>query len=65
MSPAGLRRVHAVLTVAWLVIAVPVVLIRSLRESIPLLVFISIYANVASHFSAWQASRAEIAANGD
>jgi hypothetical protein len=52
-------RLHKWLTWAWLASAVPVVLIRGLRESVPLLVFVSIYANVAGHFAAWQAARAE------
>jgi hypothetical protein len=59
MSPRTAQRLHFWLTLAWLVSAVPVVAIKGLRESIPLLVFISIYANVAGHFSAWQAARAE------
>lgn len=50
---------HKWLTWAWLASAVPVVLIKGLRESVPLLVFVSIYANVAGHFAAWQAARAE------
>lgn len=62
MSAAHLRLLNACLTVLWLLVAVPIVLTKSLRESIPLLVFISIYANVAGHFSAWQAARAEEAA---
>jgi hypothetical protein len=59
-----MRRLHAGLAVAWLVFAVPCILIPSLRNSVPLLVFISIYANVAGHWSSWQASRAEDEASG-
>lgn len=57
--PEFLRHLHAFLTIAWLVFAAPVLLIPGWKESIALLVFISIYANVAGHFSAWQASRVE------
>jgi hypothetical protein len=49
--------VHATLTVVWLVLLVPSVLWWS--QSIPWLVFMSVWANVAGHFSAWQGSRAE------
>lgn len=58
-----LRNLHAVLTVAWLVF-MPIAMLSSLRNSVPLLVGISVYANVAGHWSAWQASRAEDEANG-
>lgn len=59
MSPKTAQRLHFWLTLGWLASAAPVVAVKGLRESIPLLVFISIYANVAGHFSAWQAARAE------
>jgi len=50
---------HAVLTVVWLLFVIPVLLIPGWKESVALLVFISIYANVAGHFAAWQAAHAE------
>lgn len=59
MSATALRHLHAVLTVAWLAFAPLAMLLPSLRNSVPLLVGISVYANVAGHFSAWQAARAE------
>lgn len=52
-------KLHAILTVAWMLFVIPTLLIEGWRESVPLLVFISIYANVAGHFSAWQAAKAE------
>lgn len=58
MSAAATRRMHLVLTLLWLVFA-PVAMLTSLRSSVPLLVGISVYANVAGHWSAWQAARAE------
>jgi hypothetical protein len=51
---------HAVSTVAWLAFAVPVLLVPGWKQSVALLVFISIYANVAGHFSSWQAARVEV-----
>jgi hypothetical protein len=53
------KRLHAVLTVAWLLFAVPVLLIPGWKDSVALLVFISIYANVAGHWSSYQGVRAE------
>lgn len=58
-SPRGLQRIHGWLTLLWLLAAVPV-LVTSLKDSVPLLVFISIYANVAGHFASWQAARVEV-----
>lgn len=54
----SLRLLHAVLTVAWLAF-MPIAMLTDLRSSVPLLVGISVYANVAGHWSAWQAARAE------
>lgn len=56
----SLRHVHAALTAAWLVIAVPAVVWW--RDSVPFLVFVSVYANFVGHWSSWQAARAEDAA---
>lgn len=53
------RRLHFWLTIVWFVAAFPIMLIRPLRESIPLLVFVSVYANSAGHYAAYQATRAE------
>lgn len=58
MQAHTLRHLHAALTIAWLAFA-PVAMLTSLRSSVPLLVGISVYANVAGHWSAWQAARAE------
>lgn len=57
------RRLHAVLTVAWLLLAVPSMLWW--RNSIAYLVFLSVYAIVASHWACWQAARAEETARDD
>lgn len=57
-----LRRFHAGATVAWALLAVPSVLWW--KDSILWVILLSVWANVASHFSAWQGARAE-ESNGD
>lgn len=59
MKPSALRALHGWLTWIWLASAVPI-LLSGLKNSVPLLVFISIYANVAGHFASWQAARVEV-----
>lgn len=58
MNPRVLRRIHGTATAMWAVLAVPTVLLW--RQSIPWLSFMSVWALVSSHFSAWQASRTEV-----
>jgi hypothetical protein len=53
-----LKHGHAFLTIVWLVM-IPVALATGWIYSIVFVSAISIYANVAGHFSAWQAARAE------
>jgi ABC-type Mn2+/Zn2+ transport system permease subunit len=53
-----LKHTHLVLTIAWLAM-VPISLITGWISSIVFIAACSIYANAASHASAWQASRAE------
>ena len=55
-----MRRVHGWLTVAWAVM-VPVSVATGLRQSVPYLVGLSVYALMVGHFSSWQAARAEVA----
>lgn len=50
-------RIHATATVVWLLLAIPTVLLW--RNSVAWVAFMSLYANVASHWAAWQATRAE------
>ncbi|PYS90450.1 MAG: hypothetical protein DMF62_04625 [Acidobacteria bacterium] len=52
------RRIHGWATIVWLVIVIPGVLWW--KYSIPFLVFVSIYANVAGHWSSWQAVKVEV-----
>lgn len=55
MSPAAGRRIHLALMFAWLLVGTPVSM--WLRQSIPWLVFLSVYAIVVSHASGWSAER--------
>lgn len=54
-----LRRAHGWLTVGW-AIMVPVSVLTGLRQSVPYLVMLSVYALMVGHFGSWQASRAEV-----
>lgn len=56
-SPAFLRRFHGWATVIWTFLLVPSVLWW--KDSVPWVVAMSCYANVAGHWAAWQASRTE------
>lgn len=58
-SASTMRMVHLLLTLAWMLFLPFAVLLPTLRSSVPLLVAISVYANVAGHYSAYQAARAE------
>jgi hypothetical protein len=49
-------RVHLALTVVWGALAVPTVLWW--RESIVWVAFMSLYANIAGHWAAWEAAKA-------
>lgn len=56
-----LRSVHGSLTLVWLGLVVPTVIWW--RESVFWISLMSIYAIVVSHAGAWQAARAEDAAD--
>jgi hypothetical protein len=58
MTATTEKRIHMGLAAAWFLAAFPIML-SSLRNSIALVIFISVYANCASHISAAQAARAE------
>lgn len=53
-----LRAIHGWLTIIWLVASLPIVFFFS--NSVPFLVFISVYAVVVGHWSSWQSSRVEV-----
>lgn len=56
-----LRRFHAVATIAWLLLLIPSLIWWA--HSILWVIVLSVWANVASHFGAWQSTRAEDAAS--
>lgn len=58
-----LRKFHGWATLVWLAASVPIAVL--LNSSIPFLVFISVYAIVISHWSAWQSSRVEVQVDPD
>lgn len=57
-----MRRAHIVLTILWALAAIPTLLWW--RDSILWVAFMSLWANVASHWAAYQASRAEESGTG-
>jgi hypothetical protein len=63
-APRVLARFHAVATIVWIV-AIPVSVLTGLRDSVPFLVFLSLWALVSGHWAAWQAARAELAQDTD
>lgn len=57
VSPKAWKRLHWTLTFVWALMAIPTVLFWS--ESILWVAFMSLYANVAGHWAAAQASEAD------
>jgi hypothetical protein len=58
-----MKRLHLILTWCWVLLIVPTIFWW--KESILFIGIVSVYANVVSHWTAYQAARAEKAANGD
>lgn len=50
-------RLHATLTVVWIMLIIPSVLLW--KDSIPYLVFMSAWANIAGSAASWQAAKAD------
>lgn len=57
-DPHKFRRFNGWATVAWFVAAFPICVFLS--QSVPFLVFISVYAVVTGHLSTWQAGNVEV-----
>jgi hypothetical protein len=57
------KRVHLILLWAWLILAVPSMTLW--RNSVPYLVWLSVYAVVATHWAGYEGAKAEEAANSD
>jgi hypothetical protein len=52
-----LRRFHLIMVIVWLGLSVPGILLW--KESILFVIILSLYANIAAEFSAYQGARAE------
>lgn len=50
-DPASAKKFHGWATIFWFIAAFPISIF--LNDSIPFLVFISVYAIVVSHWTAW------------
>jgi hypothetical protein len=51
------RKIHGVLTIGWFLLAIPAVVLW--RNSVPFLVYVSVYANFVGHWGSYQAAKAE------
>lgn len=56
-EPSKFRAINGWLTILWFLAAIPICLF--LANSVPFLVFISVYAVVTGHLATWQAARVE------
>lgn len=57
-DPKILRHFHAAAAIVFAA-QIPLALFTGLKDSVPYLVFLSLWALVASHWAAWQSTRAE------
>jgi hypothetical protein len=57
LTPKTWSRVHLALTVVWVLLMVPSLLWW--RESVPWLVVMSVWANVAGSAASWQSAKAD------
>ena len=55
MSAKTGRRIHLALLILWVVPGIPVS--WYLKESVPWVVFLSVYAVIATHWAGWSAER--------
>lgn len=53
------RTFHASATIVWFVL-IPITLLSGLKNSIPYVVLMSVWANFAGHFAAWMGARVEV-----
>lgn len=58
LKPRTLMRAHAVCVVVWPLLAIPSLLWW--KESVTWVIIMSLWANFAAHFAAWQATRTEV-----
>lgn len=57
-DPVAMRKFNGWATVIWFIAAFPICFFLS--ESVAFLVFVSVYAVVTGHLSAWAAARVEV-----
>lgn len=57
-DPKFMRATNGWLAVIWLCASIPICI--WLSNSVPFIVFISVYAVVTAHWAAWQAARVEV-----
>lgn len=57
--PRFLRAFHGWATVIWAIL-IPVSVMTDLKNSVPWVVAMSVWANFVGHFSSWQATRVEV-----
>lgn len=57
-DPSTFRKINGWLTILWFLAAIPICIFMS--NSVPFLVFISVYAVVTGHLATWQAARVEV-----
>ena len=53
-----LRNLHLILVIAWILLIIPTLLWW--RDSVLWVAVMSLWANIAAHFSAWQSARVEV-----
>jgi hypothetical protein len=51
------EKMHLALTALWVILMVPAILWW--KHSVPFLVAVSVYANIAGHYAAYEAARGE------
>ena len=56
-SPTFLTRFHGYATLVWVLLMIPSLLLW--KESLLWVIIMSVWANVAGHWSSWQAARSE------
>jgi len=57
-DPQSMQKLHGWATILWFIAAFPIMWFWS--DSVPLVVFLSVYAIVTGHWSSYQASRVEV-----